>query len=138
MEKRSRVIDLYNLNDLEEMAYDLKGDDPEVMRLNLRDLWRMYQESKQDPEIWPTTMRQWIRVKDEKPKARCGYFTVRISLKGWDTYGDIGQYSYDITEAICKLTGDTYRKDGTIKVGSSSAQGWSFSNHLEERIMRSI
>ena len=76
--------------------------------------------------------------KDEKPKARCGYFTVHIIIKGWDSDGNIDHYGIDITEAICKLTGDTYRKDGTIKVGSSSSQGWSFSGHLEDRIMRSL
>ena len=83
-------------------------------------------------------MRQWIQVRDEKPKAACGYFSVSIPVKGWNSYEEVEESSIDITKAISKLTGDTYRKAETIKVGSRDAAGWCFRTHLEERIMRRI
>ena len=137
MERITKEISLYNISDLQKTAEQLNEDKPDTIRTNLRVLWNAYKETVPG-DCWPSNMRQWIQIKDEKPKARCGYFTVHTPIKGWNSDGDMAHYSIDITEAICKLTGDTYRKDGTIKVGSSSAQGWSFSNHLEERIMRSI
>ena len=138
MEKITKEISLYNIFDLQETAKQLNSSESnDTIRANLRVLWNAYKDTVPE-DHWPRNMRQWIQIKDEKPKARCGYFSVNIPIKGWTYYDEMQTYSIDITEAICKLTGDTYRKDGTIKVGSSSAQGWSFSQHLEERIMRSI
>lgn len=134
----TRAISLYNISDLEHIASNLASMDSNDIKKGIRELWKAYSDSRQHEDLWPGSIRQWIQIRDEKPKARCGYFTIRVPLKGWNSYGDIEDYSYDITEAVCKLTGDTYRKDGTIKVGSSSAQGWSFRGHLEERIMRSL
>jgi hypothetical protein len=137
MEKITKEISLYNISDLQETAEQLNSNEPDTIRANLRVLWNAYKETVPE-DHWPRNMRQWIQIKDEKPKARCGYFSVNIPIKGWNYDEEVQVYSIDITEAICKLTGDTYRKDGTIKVGSSSAQGWSFSGHLEDRIMRSL
>ena len=138
MEKITKEISLYNISDLEETAEKLNSDDPDTIRTNLRVLWNAYKEAVPE-DHWPRNMRQWIQIKDEKPKARCGYYSVTIPIKGWSYDVDgVDSSAIDITKAICKLTGDTYRKDGTIKVGSSSAQGWSFSGRLEDRIIRSL
>ena len=134
----TKAISLYNISDLEQIASNLASTESDDIKKGIRMLWQAFSDSKQDPDIWPGSIRQWILIQDQKPNAVCGYFTVKAPLKGWDSYGDIEYSSYDITEAVCKLTGDTYRKDGTIKVGSSSAAGWSFRGHLEERIMRSL
>ena len=138
MEKITKEISLYNISDLQETAEQLNSSESnDTIRANLRVLWNAYKDTVPENH-WPRNMRQWIQIKDEKPKARCGYFSVNIPIKGWNYDDAVQAYSIDITEAICKLTGDTYRKDGAIKVGSSSAQGWSFKHHLEERIMLSI
>ena len=136
MEKITKEISLYNISDLQETAtVELNGQIQ--LGANLRVHGTLTKRPFQKI-IGLEICVNGFKIKDEKPKARCGYFSVNIPIKGWTYDEEVEVYSIDITEAICKLTGDTYRKDGTIKVGSSSSQGWSFSGHLEDRIMRSI
>jgi len=137
MEKITKKISLYNLHGLELLAITLDEKDPDAIRADLKTLWGYYKETAPE-DTWPRNIGDWIQIEDTKPKARCGYFTVKIPLKGWNWDNEAEVQRFDITKAICKLTGDTYRKDGTIKVGSSSAQGWSFSGRLKERILRSL
>ena len=137
MEKITKEISLYRLRDLIPIASGLNNASEDEIKSSLRLLWRTYKETVPE-DCWPHDMRQWIQVRDEKPKAACGYFSVSVPVKGWNSYEEVEVQSIDITKAICKLTGDTYRKDETIKVGSRDAAGWSFRTHLEDRIMRRI
>ena len=49
-----------------------------------------------------------LKMKSLKPVVAT--LVVNIPIKGWTYDEEVEVYSIDITEAICKLTGDTYRK----------------------------
>ena len=136
----TKQMTLVSLDDLQRILHSLEEKENNEIVNILLSVWKTYRDSLNGnlENRWEGRRRNWWVLKDTKPNAAAGYYDICIKITGWDSWGDAVTYEYDVTPAIAKLVKCNLTKSGQIKVGSSSAMGWSYSDHLITSIERAL